>query len=126
MASVMDSAMKVGLILYFWLKEPFLVNDLSQRPLLLLLDGTGLISSSAAINLQMTIKRSFFCHLPYTTHECQPLYFSVFETLKQHWQDACHKFYRKNLVKSMLSSTSAAFFEICGEMLSTLQISGVN
>ena len=37
---------------------------------------------------------SFAFHL--TPHECQPLDVGLFEPLKRHWQQECHKFYQKH------------------------------
>ena len=71
-------------------------NAVSQRPLLLLLDGHSSHFEPNSIQFAKDNQVIIFCLPPHTTHECQPLDCSLFGPLKRHWQEACHKFYQKN------------------------------
>ena len=71
-------------------------NAVSQRPLLLLLDGHSSHFEPNSIQFAKDNLVIIFCLPPHTTHECQPLDCSLFGPLKRHWQEACHKFYQKN------------------------------
>ena len=83
-------------LFYYWLKEHFVTNAISQRPLLLLLDGHSSHFEPRTIEFAKENKIIIFCLPPHTTHECQPLDRSLFGPLKRHWQQACHKFYQEN------------------------------
>ena len=80
----------------FWLKEHFLTNAVSQRPLLLLLDGHSSHFEPHTIQVAKDNDIIIFCLPPHTTHECQPLDTSFFGALKSHWQQSCHTFYQNN------------------------------
>ena len=80
----------------FWLKEHFLANAVGHRPLLLLLDGHSSHFEPSTIEFAKENEVVICCLPPHTTHECQPLDVSVFGSLKTHWREQCHKFYRKN------------------------------
>ena len=83
-------------LFYFWLKEHFILNAISHRPLLLLLDGHSSHFEPNTIQHARDNEIIIFCLPPHTTHECQPLDCSLFGPLKKHWQEACHKFYQHN------------------------------
>lgn len=80
----------------YWLKEHFLENAVSHRPLLLLLDGHSSHFEPNTIEFAKKEGVIICCLPPHTTHECQPLDCSFFGALKTNWQQECHKFYRKN------------------------------
>jgi len=80
----------------FWLKEHFLPNAVSRRPLLLLLDGHSSHFEPTTIEYAKNNGIVIFCIPPHTTHECQPLDISFFRSLKTHWQQSCHEFYQSN------------------------------
>ena len=69
-------------LFYYWLKDHFLANAASRRPLLLLLDG-----HSSHFELQS---------IQFAKEECQPLDVSLFGPLKRHWQQECHRFYQSH------------------------------
>ena len=83
-------------LFYFWLKEHFLPNAVSRRPLLLLLDGHSSHFEPKSLQFAKDNDIIIFCIPPHTTHECQPLDCSFFRSLKAHWQQSCHNFYQKN------------------------------
>ena len=83
-------------LFYFWLKEHFLSNAVSRRPLLLLLDGHSSHFEPNTIEFAKMNDIIIFCIPPHTTHECQPLDCSIFRSLKTHWQESCHSFYQRN------------------------------
>ena len=83
-------------LFFFWLKEHFLPNTVSQRPLLLLLDGHSSHFEPNTIQFAKDNDVIILCLPPHTTHECQPLDCSLFGPLKQHWREACHRFYQAN------------------------------
>ena len=96
---VMVSATKAGLISsssILWLKDHFLTNAISHRPLLLLLDGHSSHFEPQSIEFARQNDIVIFCLPPHTTHECQPLDVSLFGPLKKYWQQECHKFYQNN------------------------------
>lgn len=80
----------------YWLDEHFLANATPHRPLLLLLDGHSSHFEPTSIEYAKKKGVIIFCLPPHTTHECQPLDVSFFKSLKVHWREECHKFYRKN------------------------------
>ena len=82
-------------LFHYWLKD-HLSNAVSQRPLLLLLDGHSSHFEPQSIEFTKDNQIIIFCLPPHTTHECQPLDVGLLGTLKQHWQQACHSFYQKN------------------------------
>ena len=60
-------------LFYYWLKDHFLVNAVSRRPLLLLLDGHSSHFEPKSIKFAKENGVVIFCLPPHTTHECQPL-----------------------------------------------------
>jgi len=86
-------------LFYFWLKDHFLPNAVSRRPLFLLLDGHSSHFEPKTIQFAKDNDVIIFCLPPHTTHECQPLDVSFFRALKTSWQQACHTFYQKNPYK---------------------------
>ena len=83
-------------LFYFWLVEHFIPNAVSERPLLLLLDGHSSHFEPKSIEYAQNHGVIIFCLPLHTTHECQPLDCSLFGPLKRHWQQACHVFYQSN------------------------------
>ena len=79
-----------------WLSEHFHSNAVSDRPILLLLDGHSLHYQPELISFAKQYEVILFCLPPHTTHESQPLDVSVFKSLKQNWQQACHNFIQSN------------------------------
>ena len=69
-------------LFYFWLKEHFLPNAVSKRPLLLLLDGHSSHFEPNTIQFAKDNDIIIFCLPPHTTHECQPLDCSFFRSLR--------------------------------------------
>ena len=74
-----------------WLKH-FLQYAVASRPLLLVLDGHSSHYQPELVHHAKENDVIMFCLPPHTTHESQPLDVSVFKPLKQHWQEACHKY----------------------------------
>lgn len=72
------------------------LNAVSQRPLLLLLDGHSSHFEPKTIQFAKDNDVVIFVLPPHTTHECQPLDVSFFGALKRHWQQSCHQFYQAN------------------------------
>ena len=89
--------------------------SISQRPLLLLLDGHSSHFEPNSIQFAKDNQVTIFCLPPHTTHECQ-LDCSLFGPFKRHWQEACHKFYQTNPSKVI---------EMLDSVLSPLQTSVV-
>ena len=79
-----------------WLSDHFLVHAVGARPLLLLLDGHSSHYQPELITHAREFGIIIFCLPPHTTHESQPLDASVFRSLKQNWQHACHNFIQLN------------------------------
>jgi len=79
-----------------WLSEHFLAHAIGAQPLLLLLDGQSSHYQPELITHAKEFGVIIFCLPPHTTHESQPLDASVFKSLKQHWQHACHNFIQSN------------------------------
>ena len=75
-----------------WLSEHFIAHAVGARPLLLLLDGHSSHYQPELISYAREFGIITFCLPPHTTHESQPLDASVFKSLKQNWQNACHNF----------------------------------
>ena len=84
-------------LFYSWLKDHFLMNAVSHRPLLLLLDGHSSHFEPQSIEFARQNHIVIFCLPPHTTHECQPLDVGLFGPLKKYWQQECHKFYQNHL-----------------------------
>ena len=83
-------------LFYSWLKNHFLPNAASHRPLLLLLDGHSSHFEPKSIEFARENNIIIFCLPPHTTHECQPLDVGLFGPLKKYWREECHKFYQGN------------------------------
>ena len=79
-----------------WLVDHFLENCVSARSVLTLLDGHSSHHQTDLIKYAQDYQIILFCLPPYTTHESQPLDVSVFKSLKQNWQDCCHRFNQSN------------------------------
>ena len=94
--SVSDKGWVDQRLFYYWLKDHFLNNAVSHRPLLLLLDGHSSHFEPQSIEFAKENDIVIFCLPPQTTHECQPLDVGLFGPLKKYWQQECHKFYQKN------------------------------
>ena len=77
-----------------WLTDHFLEHAVGVRPLLaiVLLDGHSSHFQPDLIRFAREHDIILFCLPPHTTHESQPLDASVFKSLKQNWQDACHDY----------------------------------
>ena len=84
-------------LFYSWLKNHFLMNAVSHRPLLLLLDGHSSHFEPQSIEFARQNDIVIFCLPPHTTHECQPLDVGLFGPLKKYWQQECHRFYQNHL-----------------------------
>ena len=75
-----------------WFQSHFLVHAVSNRPLLLLLDGHSshftldLVKSAAEENVII------LCLPPHTTSDTQPLDTSCFGPLKTYWAQLCHEY----------------------------------
>ena len=79
-----------------WLSEHFVAHAVGARPLLLLLDGHSSHYQPELISYAREFGIIIFCLPLHTTHESQPLDASVFKSLKQNWQNACHNFIQSN------------------------------
>ena len=73
-------------LFHHWLKVHFLVNAVSRRPLLLLLDGHSSHFEPQSIEFAKENGVVIFRLPPHTTHECQLLDVGLFGPLKKHWQ----------------------------------------
>jgi len=92
----MDWVIRDSELFRCWLKEHFLAHAVGARQILLILDGH---SSHYQRQLTEHAKKFgviIFCLTLHTTHESQPLDASVFKSLKQNWQQACHQFTQSN------------------------------
>ncbi len=98
-------------LFYFWLKEHFLSNVVSRRPILLLLDGHSSHFEPNTIQFAKDNDIIIFCLPPHTTHECQPLDCSFFRSLKTHWQQSCHIFYQNNPGKQISKLNFCSVFK---------------
>ncbi len=85
-----------------WLKKIFLKYVVSQRPVLLLIDGHKSHITLDAIDLCQENDIILFCLPPHTTHALQPLDVSVFKSLKDRYAKAVRSlsFSKKNFVVS--------------------------
>ena len=82
--------------LFFLLSgKHFLKHAVPHRPLLLMVTVDGHSTHSNLVSLKFAIDHKV-CFPPVTTHECQPLDYSLFKPLKDYWWQECHKFYSNN------------------------------
>ena len=79
-----------------WLSDHFLKHAVSERPLLLLLDGHSTHCQPEVIRHARSNKVLILCLPPHTTHEAQPLDCIVFSPLKTQWRAVCHDFFQAN------------------------------
>ena len=79
-----------------WLVEQFIVNAVSGRPLLLLLDGHSTHYQPEVVRFARDHEIIILCLPPHTTHEVQPLDCGVFKPLKAQWTNVCHQYFQKN------------------------------
>ena len=79
-------------LFYGWLEEHFLAHAVSNRPLLLLVDGHSSHYDPESISFAKDHSVIILCLPPHTTHEAQPLDVSFFGPLKKHWSQECHNF----------------------------------
>jgi len=79
-----------------WLSDHFLKHAVSERPLLLLLDGHSTHYQPEVIRYARSNKVLILCLPPHTTHEAQPLDCTVFSPLKTQWRAVCHDFFQAN------------------------------
>ena len=84
----------------FWLKKIFLKHVVSQRPVLLLVDGHKSHINLDVIDLCRQNDVILFCLPPHTTHALQPLDVSVFKSLKDRYAKAVQSlsFTKKNFI----------------------------
>ena len=71
-----------------WLKKVFLKHVVSQRPILLLIDGHKSHITLEAVDICRDSDIILFCLPPHTTHALQPLDVSVFKSLKDQYSKA--------------------------------------
>ena len=83
-------------LFFFFLEEHFLTHAMAYCPLLLLLNGHSTHIDLPSLKFARDQGIIIFCLLRHTTHKCQPLDCSLFKPLKEHWKQACHKFYCKD------------------------------
>ena len=83
-----------------WLKKIFLKHVVSQRPVLLLVDGHKSHINLDVIDLCRQNDVILFCLPPHTTHALQPLDVSVFKSLKDRYAKAVRSlsFTKKNFI----------------------------
>ena len=106
-----------------WLSEHFLAHAVGARPLLLLLDGHSSHYQPELISFAREFGIIIFYLPPHTTHESQPLDASVFKSLKQNWQNACHNFIQSNPSMSITKCRfSGLFNEAWGKTMSPATI----
>ena len=79
-----------------WLCEHFLKHAVSERPLLLLLDGHSTHYQPRLIRYARDNQIILLCLPPHTTHEAQPLDCTVFSPLKAQWRAVCHEYFQAN------------------------------
>ena len=97
-----------------WLSEHFHSHAVSNRPVLLLLDGQSLHYQLELISYAKQ----------YKVHESQPqLDASIFRSLKQNWQHACHNFIQSNPSLAITKYRfSSLFKEAWGKMMNLATI----
>ena len=106
-----------------WLSEHFLVHAVGARPFLLLLDGHSSHYQPELIAHAREFGVIIFCLPPHTTHESQPLDASVFRSLKQNWQHACHNFIQSNPSLAITKNQfSGLFSEAWGKTMNPVTI----
>ena len=98
-----------GWVDQLFITKHFMVNAVSFRPLLLLLDGHSTHFEPKSLELARKNEIIVFCLPPHTAHVCQPLGCSFFKSLKEHWRDECHNFYQKTLDWLLPNITLAGF-----------------
>ena len=79
-----------------WFQLHFLQYAPAVRPLLLLLDGHSSHFRLEFIREASTQGVIVFCLPPNTTHVCQPLDVTPFNSLKVHWDNVCDEFMSTN------------------------------
>ena len=87
-----------------WLVEQFIVNAVSGRPLLLLLDGHSTHYQPEVVRFARDHEIIILCLPPHTTHEVQPLDCGVFKPLKAQWTNVCHQYFQKIPERSSTNS----------------------
>ncbi len=75
-----------------WMKKIFLVHAVSQRPVILIVDGHGSHVNLELIDLARNNNIILFCLPPHTTHLLQPLDVSVFKSLKDNFYRSLRAF----------------------------------
>ena len=83
-------------LFHWWLAKHFLTHAIGSCPLLLLLDGHSSHYEPETIRFAKENDIIVFCLPPHTTHEAQPLDFSLFGPLKSAWTSCCHEFHQQN------------------------------
>lgn len=79
-----------------WFHSHFLQYAPATRPLLLLLDGHSSHYRLEFISEACVSGVCVFCLPPNTTHVCQPLDVTPFNSLKVHWDNVCDEFMSAN------------------------------
>ena len=79
-------------LFFAWMKKLFLVHAVSQRPVMLLVDGHASHVTMDLIELARDNNVILFCLPPHTTHLLQPLDVSVFKSLKDHFYRSLRAF----------------------------------
>ncbi|XP_065915821.1 uncharacterized protein [Dysidea avara] len=79
-----------------WLKYHFLQYAVSNRPLLLILDGHKTHYNLEVCEYAKEQGVIMFCLPPHSTHVSQPLDTCVFKPLKSEWNKVAHNFQAKN------------------------------
>ena len=72
----------------------FFKHAVSERPLLLLLDGHSTHYQLEVIRYARQNKVLMLCLPPHTTHEVQPLDCTVFSPFKAQWRTVCHEYFQ--------------------------------
>ena len=85
-----------GELFHEWFQLHFLQYAPAVRPLLLLLDGHSSHYRLEFIREASTQGVIVFCLPPNTTHVCQPLDVTPFNSLKVHWNNVCDEFMSAN------------------------------
>ena len=106
-----------------WLFEDFLVHAVGTHPLPLLLDGHSSHYQPELIAHARQFGVIIFCLPPNAIHKNQPLDASVFKSLKQNWQHACHSFIQLNPSLAITKyQFSGLFSEAWGEIMNPVTI----
>ena len=93
-----------------WLCDHFLKHAVSDRPLLLLLDGHSTHYQLEVIRYARQQKVLMLCLPPHTTHESQPLDCTVFSPFKTQWRTVCHEFFQANPGKVITNFNFVSLF----------------